>query len=607
MNDNLQGWWQTYCGAGPLTGVSDLLSETHKYWIYGGDEYTRLKYYADNLLPLELCCAQQKVRLQPLICHVLVLLVGYSMEPLFQAISVFAPREKIVLLVNQVYDKVDERGNHVQVEGCLYGADVKEWVEELLLPKVFASELKPAIEVHVIGDMAFSGPLLDDSATITAGSRMPALVFQTLCAHVLPDHRDHKKVVIDITGGKKSMDVGAFLFAAYTDIPVSYVDFEKYHPRHRRPYGYTCHVSRLENPYTLFALPGWEEVRSLFEKYHFRGAREVLNRVIDAMRNLFTPAQIRSAQRLGQILDLYTAWDDGDYAEARCINDQIQAWVKELPIATEQDRVCFSPPPVLNSPQPTESHVELKALPVARDELQNWQNQRVSIDSDFLMSNCQLLAYARDELEKIQRLANQNEDNRSALLRAMGLEELLLKARLVRLWEEGLVYLSNQHKTSREQLDPFNQIWFETLLYHSGNTEHWRGTLCKIEGKYISLAFEYPLGSRNRFNDRIRTDRTRAPRLQSYYILKDCENPFIAEVLTDLRNQAIHKYQYVDQEIANTALALVKANLAEFETITNGWLGLAADRTIKYEPTTDPGRLDWETIRRLCGLDFLPF
>jgi hypothetical protein len=101
----------------------------------------------------------------------------------------------------------------------------------------------------------------------------PEAVFQTL-VDVLHDETD---VVIDVTGGKKSMVSGAYLYAAYAGARISYVDFEEYDPKYRRPYGYSCKIGELANPYQEFALREWERVRNLYERYQFREAREIVN------------------------------------------------------------------------------------------------------------------------------------------------------------------------------------------------------------------------------------------------------------------------------------------------------------------------------------------
>lgn len=618
----LQSWWRSYCSADPQILKSDLQAKTSQYWNYGGTDDARLAFYVKNLLPQELYYAEQQGRLKSVPCDVLVLLVGYSMEPLFQTISVFVPCKKIVLLVNPVYDQLDENGKHVQVEGSIYGADVQEWVESLLLPQVYGRREKPATDVCVIGDV---GDAKQDNAERTsdmAGALLPAAVFQTLCAYILREHRAKKKVVVDITGGKKSMDVGAFLFAAYADIPVSYVDFGEYHPKHRRPYGYTCRIGCLENPYAAFALKEWEEIRNLFENYHFHAAHETLDHVLKAMPELFTPLQIKAAKHLDQMLHLYAAWDDGDYDKAKTIADEIQKWVRRLnaerPKAKE---VSFQPPAIVDYPPPIESHVELKALPTSEREFESWQRQRVTTDSKFLMSNYRLLAYVRDELEKIRRLVDQNEDNRSALLRAMGLDELLLKARWLRLYfgekadcggrTEYIDYYDEREYKATPSTQKTRKI-HEKLVQYQG-TFFMYNALAKDKpfydyrlNKQVPPFLKIDCGQGNRYRARPKSD-VKALVL----LLSDSSNSsaysFFYRKLIELRNQAIHKYQYVDQDIARAALALVEANLKEFETVNSGWLNLADDWTGEVESVNDPGRLDWEEICVLCSLDFLPF
>lgn len=78
------------------------------------------------------------------------------------------------------------------------------------------------------------------------GAATPPHVFQALLKHLYGD----SNVIVDITGAKKSMVAGAFLYAAFANVPVSYVDFDddKFNPEHAKPYGYACRIGRLVNP-----------------------------------------------------------------------------------------------------------------------------------------------------------------------------------------------------------------------------------------------------------------------------------------------------------------------------------------------------------------------
>ena len=139
---------------------------------------------------------------------------------------------------------------------------------------------------------------------------------------------NEEDVVIDITGGKKSMVAGAFMYAAYAGSRISDVDFEEYDPEERRPYGFGCKIGELTNPYEKFALHEWERVRVLYERYQFRDAQMLLmsrngkgksGTVIDAMKD-YLPDSEPAIQLLASILCCYEYWDAG------CIM-KLQKWL----------------------------------------------------------------------------------------------------------------------------------------------------------------------------------------------------------------------------------------------------------------------------------------
>ena len=136
-----------------------------------------------------------------------------------------------------------------------------------------------------------------------------------------------------------------------------------------------------------------------------------------------------AAKRLLEVVRFYEAWDDGDYARAGRLLADLQ---RELP--------AFTPPvavKLLSAVWPSVS-AALAPQAAAIQLLQQHTRLRQTPGSIF-ESNELLLAYARDELARIERLVDANEDNRSALLRAAGLDELLLKARWLRLWQRGWI------------------------------------------------------------------------------------------------------------------------------------------------------------------------
>lgn len=252
----------------PDLTIDELRRLTREYWRFEGTIERRIKWYIEKLLPQELKRAEKRDVLEDRLCDTLALLVGYSPEPLLQAICAFQP-QRVVLLLNEWYGSQDDPNRQ---SGTSHGRDIKEWIT----------------------DTDWLAPLLDQSPTVDLYevADRPDAVFQKLCECVLPDQRDGRSVIVDITGAKKSMDAGAFLFAAYADIPISYVDFDDYDEKERRPLGFTCRIGTLANPYDAFRLRDWERVRRLYNNYHFRAAADILSDIL-SLFNVYIPELIR--------------------------------------------------------------------------------------------------------------------------------------------------------------------------------------------------------------------------------------------------------------------------------------------------------------------------
>lgn len=556
-------WWMTQ--AAGLT-VDELRRITSEYWQKqlpspNATHAERIAWYIRVLLPEELRYADAvRHALTYPACHTLVLLVGHSPEPLLQTISVFQPR-RVVLLLNQWYGRQ---------RGATRGTELAGSITESLSPMLPRA---PELEVHEAADR-------------------PDAVFQALSRHVLADRQDGKPVIVDITGAKKSMDAGAFLFAAYADLPISYVDFDDYDETYRRPFGFHCRIGTLTNPYDAFRLREWERVRRMVAGYHFRAAAETLAEIVAQEHN---PA----AKRLLAIVRFYEAWDDGDYARAGRLLAELQP---ETPGFTPPVAVPLLSPiwPSVSAAQPPQA--------AARQLLRQHAQLRRAPGSIF-ESNELLLAYARDELARIERLVSANEDSRSALLRAAGLDELLLKARWLRLWHQGWVEVwdgsGRQHLGNIRALrDPdLAASLYDALLNHQG-TDYMRAALQRTtpDGRHSSNSQTPYLKVETYRNQARESFRLRpalhAPALTDY----EHDAQLAGETLTDLRNQAIHMYLGVTQAIAQAAVKLAAANLADFEA---RWAALSSAPFAAPSPAA-VSCLPWATLCRLCELDNLP-
>jgi hypothetical protein len=327
-----------------------------------------------SLLEAELKWARDHDQIQAQPCDTLVLPVGFSPEPLLQSICVYQPK-KLILVLNQWYG---------EEEGGVFAGHLQEGIEYL--------EQQGLIDTlpEFINNPGYVLPQDD-----------PASVFKTLISAL----HDVSDAAIDITGGKKSMVAGAFLYAAYAGMPISYVDFDKYHPEKRRPYGYSCRIGEITNPYQDFALREWERVRALYTDYKFREARKALEAMWPQVKGYFPDETGEGVQTMLNVFHCYEAWDAGDYN---------QAYVEAQKIPS------FTPPDAVekwgkNGEWVTTSGVEFRSV------------------SRFYEDTDRFRAYVCDELARIRRLIECNEDYLSAFLRAGGLNEVVMVARLVRL------------------------------------------------------------------------------------------------------------------------------------------------------------------------------
>jgi hypothetical protein len=572
-------WWVTRA---LRLGVDDLETITRSYWdrTKPSPDATvsqRMAWYIQNLLPEELYHASERRRaLRSHPCRTLVLLVGHSPEPLLQAISVFQP-QRVVLALNQSYGEQN---------GEQRGGEMKEWIERWLTPMLPHC---PAVDLFVVADQ-------------------PDTVFRALCENILPDRQQGHPIIVDITGAKKSIVAGAFLFAAYADIPISYVDFDDYDEKYRRPFGFNCRIGTLANPYDAFRLREWEQVQRMYEGYRFRAATDTLAGILDLMGKMVQTSQeigptlypfqsehVQSTQTLLDVLEFYIAWDDGNYSRAKQLLDGLQ---QRLP--------AFLPPLAVTLLGDVWPHPgNRNGAEDAAHQLLALHDQLRTCSPSLFESNTLLITYAHDELAKIQRLVDANEDNRSALLRAAGLDELLLKARLVRLWHtgaEGWIGLWEYDESCvgrcRTVEGDLQQKLYEALLEHQG-TDHMRRALQRRP--YYDRKLKRNVPGFVKLDVWWASYRARpvgeAPCLGNY----DQHTGLSGETLTQLRNQAIHMYLCITQPVAQAAVNLARANVDEFEA---NWALLCGQSPKITEE--DIEQLAWGQLCLLCELDFLP-
>jgi hypothetical protein len=559
--------------------MNDLRDFTERFWrdTANLDPLLRLQQYIRKLLPKEMEYARANNRQQRLpgrSYDVLALLVGHAFEPLLQSICAYKPTQ-VLLVLNHWYTSE------------ISGNDMARRLNKLLpdLKGVDGLETPPTVRLYTT---------VDDT---------PSAVFQYLLARLQDDWAEKRSVVVDITGAKKSMVAGAFFFAAYANLPISYVDFDEYCERHSRPYGYTCNIGLIDNPYRDFRLRDWARVRRLYRQYTFGAARGTLKSVQRVMEKsgYFTADQVAAADQLAQVLGVYEQWDNGNHSLAKRQTEHLQAEIIErvtLPTAIEVLHDEW--PHGEGATNPREAARQIKEMHRAL-ELGN------PVEETTFYTRLPLLAvYIRDELARISRLINLKEDHRSAFLRAAAVYEVLLYARLFTLWKADalIVELGGEYPGVRlSELPPkARHELYDDLTDNPGRVfqvvralrwtakESDRQVIIKRPETLANQTKSGTIGLRRADDAMILDKFWKATSLGDF------------SLLSELRHKAIHTYLSVPRRVAEAALELAQTSWNDFET---KWIPLV-DSTFSSPGNEIFEAADWDELCQACGIDFLP-
>lgn len=521
---------------------SQLINKTTQYWDFECPDPkqpyepgTGYSWYIQELLPREMEYAGSKGRLPKERYEnlLLVLLVGHSLEPLLQTVWAYKPA-KVLLIINQDYG-------------------IREGKAQENLVKWAIKQIRPASKI--IGQERF----------VTEAT--PAGIFGNLSQDedVKVHLQEDNPIVVDITGAKKSMMAGAFLFAAFANVPVSYVDFDddKYDPERGRPYGYACRIRPFNNPYERFSLRDWEQVRNLYNRYKFRDARLLLAGTYDdksgylaengrqktddgelgvvwrSMKKVL-PSSEPLIRKLADILRGYEAWDSGNYPDSIRIFKDIDA---------------FQPP----------SGVEIIG--------ENWyvpsEGEFKNQLDDFYVETPLFYSYIYDELSRIRRMIEKNRDYRSAILRAGSLNEIVMLARLVKIMPEG---------SEKES-------WLSALQSKTPSGREVFGFLKRSPGKYDLK--KHVWSNRADLPDIVITIKEQMRWHKKIEVFhksrKGAWRTFIYR-----RNDLAHKYFAPPREWAEDAFNFIKANIVDFSGTEPPW--------------EDTEALSWSKLCEFTGL-----
>lgn len=574
-----------------------------KYKDRGNRDEDRWHCYIEGVLPEELRLASEQLiaedilRLPQDAREVLVMLVGYQLEPLLQAICAWRPK-KVVMVLNQWYGDPQSADN----SGQSWGNFIAERIEQIVSPS----------QQHLLNEMPLVGRLYLRDEANTSRLAQPANVFRCLrneriewdeeladsptIAELIQQH-GKRQIIFDITGGKKSMVAGAYLFCAYADLTVSYVDFddEAYEPKYSRPYGDACLIGEMENPYELFGLRNWQRVEELYRRHAFKAARIEVERLLPLMRKgFFTDREIEATNKLLAALRVYELWDHGDHYEA---NQQLSTltWftppkvVSELCNETPQWPNVASLPTTVMNQEDAAGNIKDQVITLA-----------IGINRDLAASfykQARLLHYAEDELARANRLKERG-DYRTAYLRAYGVYEVLIKARLIRqLASGGSQIVQPTSAASGLSLDQKKEL-AEALRRYSGLGEMMSALNDKIELNRGMSRVIWRITPADRLPVVLEADLSIPPRVNFWADSAGNplpEHPLTEDTMTELRNQIAHFCLWIPENLAEACIKCARANLNDFKT---HWLPATTDPK-DYEP------LPWEDLCDQCGLDFL--
>jgi|GEM_PF-2651429 hypothetical protein len=522
-----------------------------------------------SLMHAEMLRAHARIPTRPGETLTLALSVGYSIEPLLQALYAYQPT-RVILLLNQQYLALTkgENGDRGTINRDDFGRIVTKaicFLTEQTWYRERAQQFNRSLEC-VDG----TSPNIQ---LVPIKQATPSYAFQAILTHL----RDASNPLVDITGAKKSIVAGAFFYAAFANVPVTYVDFDDtlFDPEYGKPYGYACQIGTVANPYQDFALRDLGRVRALYRQDNFLAAEKILAEILQAIKKgetLLSDDQRQSLDLLSAKLSAYALWNNGDFYHAKI---EMQRLGMAMPTAVE----------LLGEDWQTE-HSTIDAIKRA-EKIQFGMTppDQPNPPNSIFLNLDQLVAYCDDEYAKLERLIKPYEDFRSALLRAAGLSEVLLKARFAILWYKGWLHYFEDKHLQHECLPTASDMprLFKELVKHT-----------RVEWMISVLQNGHDKSDRVK-EFFVRIDSPPAPRLATFW--NDKLQP---KDLAELRNKAIHVCLYINEQLAQAAVDLARANLTEFKTHWASLLGTSPMPIVTRA-------LTWQELCKQCGVDhFLP-
>ena len=397
--------------------IKRLTDATKKYWrtidnenrAPSGtpDELPITVHYLQHVLPLEteyLRSHRERSHWPPSRAanasrRVVVVLAGHSFEPLALSLCAWQPDE-ILFILSREYG--EDSGN--------------EYFRNQLQPQL--ALLYGSATWHALSPPTRE-PITHSISATKHDGQGPGLVFDLISRGLrekVKDSTGDTEVMVDITGGKKSMVAGAYLYAAVADLPITYVDFEKYDAWRRRPFSHTCSFGRIANAYQQFAIPQWHRAREGYETHLFGAAGEIVCDIRTALREIAASSrQRRGLNALEQCLRVVDAWMAVDYRRAR------QQWNDLRAVCPAAATLLQRPAFELLADHWPDTVTDGESLSAQAEEFKK------KAKKEFLPYRDRVLCHAQEECTRIRGIIERIGDGRGGLLRSIALIESVLK------------------------------------------------------------------------------------------------------------------------------------------------------------------------------------
>jgi CRISPR-associated protein (Cas_Cas02710) len=231
----------------------------------------------------------------------LISIVGYSPEPLLHTICSLSPMKVYPVITDEIRCHYTN-----QFDGKDLNKYFSEWINDDL------------IKVQKPGRIVSSIDSLDTFRRV-----------KEIVTEIRNDKFD-AVIAIDVTGGKKSSVVTAFILAAIEfNIDIFYVDFEKYDGN--KAFCGTEFLNKLENPYDIYNIQLLNQAKELFRNHNYQAAflafDEIKNKILlnNTLTKYSLTQELNAVKKMRQASRCYMHWDrysfELAYQSENCLNE----------------------------------------------------------------------------------------------------------------------------------------------------------------------------------------------------------------------------------------------------------------------------------------------